>query len=430
MKSAKYLIVLVATAALLLGSCSGGGFSGQGDGKTGTLLVQVDSSIAKNMLPAIGMECVSYEISGVGRSTTFGPITVVGDTPVAGLEPGSWDVTVVGYNGDTTPVAIGEGTETAVVTIGGSTNCAVSVVEYDGIGWLDILVNWEPDILVDTSVVAKLIDGAAVETALTFSVDNDLQTATYADIPPAGQATGFYGFVFKLLEGAGIAGGFADVVRIVNDQWTSATVDIDVNVDFGTISVLITSAIEDFLDLIVDVGPAAETTIEFGDDVSTETITLSGASTYVWYRNGSSFDAGDTIILDSSNYTIGTTVRLDCIGWNVAGTAAGALTWDILRYDPEVLSGSFMSGAAGDYAIKVLIGAVQEDEQTIVAAADTLYSFEFSGLTPSVDYRMKVTSFAPGGGEEFWEEDDGTSPTVFTYPLTELIVFDFGTVDF
>ncbi len=123
-------------AALSLTGCApaaGGGL----DSESGAIRLSINSTVAKNILPPIGLVISTYEVSGTGPFTTFGPIVVSGNTTIDGLEPGSWNVTVIGFNSDDPPIAIGVGTGSAEVVIGEVAPCPISIIEYSGTGFLD-----------------------------------------------------------------------------------------------------------------------------------------------------------------------------------------------------------------------------------------------------------------------------------------------------
>jgi len=124
---------IVAISLLTLGSCikSLSPVPGEG-GTTGDLLIVLDpeDSISKSILPSLSMNCSRYQIEGSGpNAKTFSVSTAENSVLVQELVPGTWNITIDGYNDDTPEIKIGEGSGSANVVVGTTAPASITVAE-------------------------------------------------------------------------------------------------------------------------------------------------------------------------------------------------------------------------------------------------------------------------------------------------------------
>jgi hypothetical protein len=265
--------ILLALAAVLAVGC---GISGR---TTGSLELRfADFQGQRSIMPPISITVNEYVVSGTGPgSTSFGPVTVTGATSIDNLVPGPWVVNVVGRNASHT--AIGAGSGTVTVVIGQSRPCAITVVEYDSPnGVYQLNLTYEPDIVENPVWSGTLKDAASVVTPQVFTADLVACTATSttADLHP-----GWYANVVQLHDGTVLSTGFAEAVRIVAGQTTTADVALHAVQGFGEIEIILTADFSDPLVLTPDPPFGATAVITVYD--RTFTVTAYKAAVFVWF---------------------------------------------------------------------------------------------------------------------------------------------------
>ncbi len=292
------LVVLVVAALAACSSPSSsasGGSGGSSSAPAKSLVITIGDNInARDIAPALSMTAVSYTVSGVGPSTTFGPTTVTaGTATISNLETGSWTVTVNAYNGDTTPTLIGKGTAGATVSSAASTPVSISVLPVSGNGTLNLTVTWPAAQISGTPSIQATLSPAFSSpiSPSAWTVNSGTGTGTYlstANSVPTGYST----LVLNLLDSAGSKAWVVDTVRIIDQQTTSGTYALsNLNQAGGALVVNVTTNLQNPLTLSL-----AGTTSPYLANGSSETLTVTvvdslgnpvtGTVTYLWYVDG------------------------------------------------------------------------------------------------------------------------------------------------
>ncbi len=344
--------------------------------ETGSLQINVNNSVVKTILPEILMLCTEYTVSGIGADlSTFGPIEVVaGSAYIEGLSEQLYQVTAIGKNVD--GIEIGVGTASADVTLGVTTNINIVVTEIEGIGNLVSTISWSPNILVNPSVVAKLVNVNNDVFPLIYDVNNTLQQAQYPINPPdLGEfPNGFYAFIFQMNDSSNPVGGFADILRIVTGEETLAIVELGVNPIFGSIDVTVSSEILEELILGSNV---EEGVIKLYNDTVPYSISISGGLLYQWFLNGVDLEnLTNSFLLNPQDYEVGDFSRLDVIAWN--GEAAGSLSFNIIRVDMGIDQLN-ITGTTSHSAIVTQAIHIEIYEDMILVYEQVIYPVDGSG---------------------------------------------------
>jgi hypothetical protein len=194
---------------------------------------------------------------------------------------------------------------------------------------------WEPDIVVDPYFLGDLKDFSGTVTPMAFDLP-DLVACTIHSLT-SGLGVGWYANVVTIWDGDPLGGGvkstgFAEAVRIVKDFTTEGDIFVHAVQGFGSIEILIDVALGDPLNLS---GTPAAGPVAVWQGVPTDfTITEDDAETLgliVFYINGTEVQSGliDTYAVDGNDLMLGESYRLDAVAFNVDGSRAGSLSWEM-----------------------------------------------------------------------------------------------------
>jgi hypothetical protein len=276
------ILGLAALVLIMALGCSGVVPGGSG----GRLAIKVIPATAdRTLTPPISMTCTSYHVACTAVGETEQDFDVTGNTTVS-LAPDTWTVTVTGKNAQS--AAIGSGSNTAVVTLGGSVTCNVTVTPYTGAGNYALEMKWNAVALpFNTWTVTSTLGGSP----LVWTVAHDgYYDATASGSVPAGYKT----LIAQVNNGTfdplypsttGTVQGWVDVVRVVQDQTTTGSVN------FLTSGQVIVGITQDMHNPIVvtmsGLPPTGPVTVNVPVSLSA---TATGATTlpvvYTWYCDG------------------------------------------------------------------------------------------------------------------------------------------------
>lgn len=331
----KYIaLVLTVTFLIVLFSC------GAPEG-TGSLLLSVQNDIrSRSLLPSKSMDTDHYILTGTGPQTI--PATVVGDlTIVSDLLPGEYTLLLVAENAANDP--IGEGSCVVTVVIGTDTQASFTVEEYTTVpGSHSGVMDWTPDCITDPVITFDRKDFAGTVTPITPAVDPVACTATVSesDVP-----VGFYTLVCQVRDSTELSGGFAEVLRVINDFETTWTVSLGVNEMTGGLSFLIDNQIANPLTITTDPAPGSVDVLV--DTTQTFSVTDAEVPGFIatWYVNGEiqAIDQAsyDYVANDHLEHS-----RLDCVVFSADGLRAGSVSWsvnviELPPLDPYTLATNF-----------------------------------------------------------------------------------------
>ncbi len=373
----------------------------------GQLTIQVNSVSALLMTPGIDMTNSSYVISGTGpNGATFSKTISDSSLSLPGLALGAWGISVDGLNAAGTNISHGEASVNVVAGTNQTVNVTMSPIV--GPGTLTLTVTWVAGSVDMPSIQSQLIPGTGSPIDLTFTIASaGKATYTSSAVP-----NGYYTLVIKLLDNGQLVMGAVDVVRIVNAQTTSGTVDFSrVNTGTGSILVNITPSLNNPVPVTMS-GQVAELGVGAATTVTASVAQGTGTVTYVWYLNGVSKTTGPSFTFNTAAAPLTPGVyRLDVaaftsnglrggsttFSFKVFSTVSATLVWD-KSADPSVVGYKFYQGTASHvYGTPVDVGPAT--------------TYTVTGLLSGHTYYFAVTCYTSAGQESGYSNE-----VVYTAP--------------
>ncbi len=287
--------------------------------QTGCVRVQLPPKEQPDELlsPPVSMEIASYVISGVRQDGGgFQQTSNGGTTLVSNLSTGNWTITVEAANGS--GLVIGNGTGQTTVAAGVTSIMTIDIRPLDGVGNLQVMVTW-PDTVASTTVLqALLVPHQGSILPLDIVVGGNAATCTGHNIP-----TGYCILQLSLLDGTRLVMGAVELVRIVKDQQTEGSCQLnDQDPTLGSVLLNIHLNMADPL----TVSMSGQRPILFTNQnmsLSASVAENIGNATYVWYLDGQSIGIG-------ASQTVGNLEpkmhRLDVTAFTTDGRRAGSAT--------------------------------------------------------------------------------------------------------
>ena len=348
------ILVLASAAALAaLTGCRNSIDPGQG----GTLMVTMNETVSRSILPGISMNPVGYDLVGTGpEGAGFSETTTAGSSiTIPGLAFGEWTVSATAKNSDHT--AIGQGSGTVTVVPDENVGLAITVHPYDGFGTLALKVSWPAARVGTARIESTLTPFSGSSRDLAFSVNAGAGTAHFSadDV-----ATGYHTLILKLLDDDYPGMSAVEVVRIVKEQATNGNL-IFTNVNQGTegIEVDITPEMGEPLSVTINGGAATKPQNQ-SLTLSAAVINYSNNVIYVWYVNGTAVATGADYSFDDTwaqGYD-----RIDVTAFSADGKRAGSATADIQVVAPGVGYENYSSPNIGTL-VYVPSGSFQRDAE-------------------------------------------------------------------
>ena len=400
-KWAPLALIILTVAGLMIMGCQ----APVSLGKTGTVRLQFNTSMAQSILPPISMDVVEYLVSGAGpQGSTYGPELFTGSATIEDLLPGSWSWTVVGRNAAHND--IGEGSGACSVVIGQTAVCNITVAEYespDGSFLLDLA--WEPDIVRAPVWTGSLKDYAAAVTDLAFTVNEAACTAQSLADP---LHVGWYAMVVQLFDApTGIDGsevlstGAAAAVRIAAGRQTHGDLFLHAVQGFGRVDLQITPDFHDEL--------ALTPSVPFGDVAlylevpMAFSVTADETCTAIYYLRGQQVGVDGFTAL-AENQLEGEAYRLDVVAFNTDGSRAASGTWrltntGILGTVSAIFTWNGQGG--GQYFLRYYN---PDDSYSEIAITATNGPNSYEIMLPGAGtYRFAIL-YPSYGLTEFWQE--------------------------
>ena len=357
-----------------------------GKSSTGSLAVNVGNSIKAQQIEPPGgpttMIVATYDVQILNSASAV----VVNDPGVSGgktypgLPVDTYTVYAVGKNG--AGLAIGDGTSDPVPVAGGQTaNASVTVKEFSGFGQLSVTANWTAGVVSSPRIVSTMGYGNSTPASITWTLGTN--TASYSN---DSLANGWYSLVFQLFDdgASSPSAGFATLARVVKNLTTTGHIDMVPNVTTG--GMLVDIVWQGFDEIALGTNVAAGT-IKVYDATAPQTITVSGASFYLWYVDGTAVNTLSTpsYTVSPSNFMENTTHRIDCLGFNPANGTAGQLTWTVLRSVADysqIVEGTVTNNAGLGIVVTLHGQDVNDISMSLPASAGPAYAFMFSNVPP------------------------------------------------
>lgn len=313
----KFFYCLISFTMLFSLSCSDDSYSKLyfKNGDVTKLILNLSMSQSKTILPDIDMEPETYIITGNGPDgDTFDASTDESSIEITGLIFGDWTINVEARNADDTIIGEGEGSTT--ILSGETSSIEIVVAPLDGVGTLDLTVNWDEEHVEYPEIEAQLIPQIGSTIDLTFLIDGG--TATYSN---SALDTGYYTLTFSLFDDGVLCAGAVEVVRIVKDQTTEGIIDLDLGL--GGIQINITLEMNDPIEVLIS---GEEDSITSGESMTVnasapgETVAI----IYAWYINGTAYST-DNPYTFGSDLPVGM-YRLDVTAFTADGKRGGSAT--------------------------------------------------------------------------------------------------------
>lgn len=310
----------VTTILLTLLSCPAPP-SGVPPSDTGMLNLELSSlGISEGMLvPEMDVTIADYTITGAGPGGgTFSSTTADQSVSAGPLAPGEWNITATAHNagGDT----LGEGEGSITIKCGAASTVSIDLCTFPGLGAFDFTVLWDSGTIADPSVSGWLIPWRGRFIRLPFTISADGTAACRVE----SVRSGFYLLFVKLSNNGVLAHGAVFFVWIVPGRVTAGTIDFRSHTPAeGAVTVNVSLETADPLSVEMT-GQAEEVPQGLSMTVVASTADTADNVMYVWYVNGESVGAGETIDV-GSDLAVGV-YRLDVTGFTADGKRAGSAT--------------------------------------------------------------------------------------------------------
>lgn len=287
----------------------------------GTLILNLSMLQDKIIEPDIIMEPSTYTITGNGPNGEIYTVTTDQQSiEISGIIFGDWTFSVGAENADGILIAEGDGSIT--IHSGETSTLEIIVSPLEGYGSLNLSVKWDDKLVENPIIDAKLnpVTGSPID--LSFDINGG--EATYSN---SALSTGYYTLTLVLydngIEVGDCCGGLAEVVRIVKDQTTNGTIDLDVNPNYGGIQINITLEMNDPIDMILN-GEEDYLTLGGSMNVEASTPSETGTVLFVWYLNGIAKSTSNPITI-GSDLSVGI-YRLDVTAFTADGKRGGSIS--------------------------------------------------------------------------------------------------------
>lgn len=327
----KKFLLLLSVILLALVSCDNPfEATKQTDGSLSLHIDAVDTT--RTILPSISMDIVTYDIKGESTNGKSFISEGIGTKTFNTIcEKGEWSITVDAKNSSGN--IIYSGNATCSITPGETTIVNITIRPLNGVGTLDLTLDWVTNILHTPQIVSSLTPFTGAIKNLDFTIlDNKGTHSSTVE-------TGYHTLIVKLLDNGVLTRGAVEVVRIVKDQTTDYTFTFnDINEQSGIIDINIVQDLSLPLDVILT-GLVSEVAVNKQINMTASVPDYSDNITYVWYINGEVQATGDNL---NPNYVFGGFekgfYRLDVTAFTTDGKRAGSATWDLQVTDAVPLA--------------------------------------------------------------------------------------------
>ena len=173
------------------------------------------------LVPDISLDVATFEITGAGPAETTLVISTAGNSCLAeDILPGDWVIHAEGTNIDGVVLLTGD---SSVLLTAETEEIVITLSAIDGTGSIDTEVGWDDSLIQDPvfSLVLAGADGSVIDDEPVVTPGSaSLQT----DVP-----AGLYKLIVQLNDGAELAAGTADLVRVIAGSMTSGELYLDIN---------------------------------------------------------------------------------------------------------------------------------------------------------------------------------------------------------
>lgn len=292
----------------------------------GNISIIVEEDLSRTLLPVLSMDVASFDIYGTGpNGASFEKLDIdvsITNVMIESLKFGVWRIVIKGKND--TGVIIGSGEGTVTVVTNQTVSVTISVNPLDGVGALDVTVNWKQQDTQNPTILSQLIPSVGTPKDLSFTIAGGNQGKCLKD----GIETGYHTLTLQLKDNDFLCYGTAEVVRIVKGETTYGVFNFEnINIGMGTIDINIDINMEDPIDVnilnkkeVIGVHESLTVTADVTEDV--------GNLLYAWYLNG------EAKTFTGKSYTVtGLTegfYNLSAVVFTVDGKRAGSASFDFV----------------------------------------------------------------------------------------------------
>jgi hypothetical protein len=244
------------------------------------IVLSPESPRARTILPGIDMVPASFDVYGTGPGGAvldLAGLTPGESSPVQLIE-GEWTVSATAKNAAGT--AIGQGSAQATVNAGQSVRVGIRVGPLAGTGSFSLNATIPAGLLSDPRIAGILTDSSGTEKPFSMGISADKATAQYLD--PA-LAAGYYSLSLSLLDGTFPRGAFADSLRIVSGQNTSASIAIQYDPGTGGFIADLSAELQDPIGISLS---GLEAVLRRNQSMTVSANAGPGIESYAWYLDG------------------------------------------------------------------------------------------------------------------------------------------------
>ncbi|MBN2039107.1 MAG: hypothetical protein JW864_03640 [Spirochaetes bacterium] len=315
MKTAFRLVIFIIISALsaTLTTCN------PGTDEKGALSFNLhftDSNSEKTAIPDIDMSISYYDITLEGpdsESIFIGNSS--GSETVVNLTSGEWTVSAIAVNSDN--LQIGTGSESVEILARKIVSCEIIVSPYDGFGGLQLNITWDGTIT-DSRIEGNLDPAIGTVDPVDFTLDSGVSYYENTSL-----TAGYYIMTIKLFNSSIECGGAVEVLRIVADDRTKASLHIQPSSGDGGAGVAITPEMNDPVEIVLSGGPES---VQYGNSftISAEAVNASDVI-YSWFIDGSLMESGASY----NSYSVPVDLaagfhRLDIVIFTIDGLRGGS----------------------------------------------------------------------------------------------------------
>lgn len=367
--------IICICCSLLFSACSLFGAK-----RTAKLTIALTSSpLAKNLLPDVDLDVVSYNISGTGPGDkTFSAPGVTGSTHTeTDLVAGEWTIVASGLNADGV-VIVKSSASVVTLSAGETATLLLSCIPIVGNGSFSLDMEWPSGIITTPSVVGSLKPDSGAAIALSVAVTGDTATCTKSDLP-----NGYYTLTIKLYDSAKgnfLAWSWNESVLIYKDQvtkadWTLVASDLDLP-DGGLVLTLVSDA---KMPIAVTLSGGYDS-LTVGDKMTVSATGSPVPESWQWYLDGDLLSgATDSSVEVGDGMTAGSIHSLVAVG--AKGDIAGSAGLRFKVVATKVLTTTDVPDAALRSAFEVATGKSFGSITTYDLSSITLVDAQECGIS-------------------------------------------------
>jgi len=308
----------------------------------------------KGLTPNIDFSVDSYQIKGTGPANQSFDLQLSNNSnhQLDFLRFGSWSIELDANNSE--GLLFAQGTTDVNINVGETTQAQIDLQLVDGIGSLDLAIEWPTNQVQNPEITGILISDTQPDITIAFTPGEDKSGfTTYVAELDDSVASGYYTLVVKVID-KGLSGsenhlamGIAETARILAGQTTSGSYSLEGVAGTGSIGLDVTLDLNELLPISIIGTETYPTAFDF-DSSTVFTVNSelaagdedAGNITQLWYLNGQLVtldnDNEMSYQIDSDRSPFSTSIngklmpghyRLDVVAFNIDGSRSGSDTF-------------------------------------------------------------------------------------------------------